>query len=160
MTFCRANNSGNLKIEDWGFNGWGNQAPYTKCNVIPTSVANAIGMPKVNLNSTMKVEGGGFEVDGNGSFMATRSSILNANRNPGMTQAQAEAIFETNLGVTNFIWLDGVPGLDLISPSTLRFAYSGGGVIGRRLLCVFGDGGARRLKREIDDYRRLHAGRR
>ncbi len=58
------------------------------------------------------------------------------------------------------IAVDGVPGLDLISPSTLRFAYSGGGVIGRRLLCVFGDGGARRLKREIDDYRRLHAGRR
>lgn len=58
------------------------------------------------------------------------------------------------------IAVDGVPGLDLISPSTLRFAYSGGGVIGRRLLCVFGDGGARRLKREIDDYRRLHVGRR
>lgn len=67
------------------------------------------------------------------------------------------------------IAIDGVPGLDLISPSTLRFAYTGGGggiesavsgVIGRRLLCVFGDGGARRLKREVDDYRRLHAGRR
>jgi len=66
------------------------------------------------------------------------------------------------------IAVDGVPGLDLVSPSTLRFAYSGGGrveavvsgAIGSRLLCVFGDGGARRLKREIDDYRRLHAGRR
>jgi len=66
------------------------------------------------------------------------------------------------------IAVDGVPGLGLISPSTLRFAYSGGGriesavsgVIGRRVLCVFGDGGARRLKREIDDYRRLHAERR
>ncbi|MFY8140319.1 MAG: hypothetical protein ACOVMO_06330 [Caulobacter sp.] len=58
------------------------------------------------------------------------------------------------------IAVDGVPGLDLISPSTLRFAYSGGGAIGRRLLCVFGDGGARRLKRKIDDYRRLHVGRR
>jgi hypothetical protein len=66
------------------------------------------------------------------------------------------------------ITVDGVPGLDLISPSTLRFAYSGGGriesaisgVVGRRLLGVFGDGGARRLKRDIDDYRRLHAGRR
>ncbi|MCC6725102.1 MAG: agmatine deiminase family protein [Saprospiraceae bacterium] len=118
-------NSGNLKIEDWGFNGWGNQAPYTKCNVIPTSVANAIGMPKVNLNATMKVEGGAFEVDGNGSFMATRSSILNANRNPGMTQAQAEAIFETNLGVTNFIWLDGVPGLEITDMHIDGFARFG-----------------------------------
>ncbi len=118
-------NSGNLKIEDWGFNGWGNQAPYTKCNAIPTSVANAIGMPKVNLNATMKVEGGAFEVDGNGSFMATRSSILNANRNPGMTQAQAEAIFETNLGVTNFIWLDGVPGLEITDMHIDGFARFG-----------------------------------
>ncbi len=86
------------------------------------------------------------------------------------------ALVHHTLGRTEqFAWdrmgeiaVDGVPGLDLISPSTLRFAYSGGGriesavsgVIGRRLLCVFGDGGAGRLKREIDDYRRLHAGRR
>lgn len=59
-----------------------------------------------------------------------------------------------------------VPGLDLIAPSTLHFEYRGegvegvvGGVIGRRLLCVFGDGGARRLLSQIEDYRRLHAGR-
>lgn len=86
------------------------------------------------------------------------------------------ALIHHTLGRTeHFEWdrmgeiaIDGVPGLDLISPSTLRFAYTGGGgiesavsgVIGRRLLCVFGDGGARRLKREIGDYRRLHAGRR
>lgn len=106
-------NGGNLKIEDWGFNGWGGKAPFSKCNVIPAKVGTAIGKPVVNLNNTMKVEGGGFEVDGNGTFLATRSSILNPNRNPGMTQAQAEAIFETNLGVTNFIWLDGVPGQDI-----------------------------------------------
>jgi hypothetical protein len=59
--------------------------------------------------------------------------------------------------------IDAVPGLDLIAPSTLHFAYRGEGVsgavsamIGRRLLCVFGDGGGRRLLREIEDYRRLH----
>ena len=26
------NNSGQLRIEDWGFNGWGNKTPYAQCN--------------------------------------------------------------------------------------------------------------------------------
>ena len=56
-----------------------------------------------------------------------------------------------------------VPGLDLVAPSTLHFAYEGPGILGpvngplgRRLLCVFGDGGTNRLLRQIEDYRRLH----
>lgn len=56
-----------------------------------------------------------------------------------------------------------IVGLDLVSPSTLHFAYAAPGLlgaagqlIGRRLLCVFGDGGTDRLLREIEDYRRLH----
>lgn len=60
--------------------------------------------------------------------------------------------------------IDAVPGLEFVAPSTLHFAYRGEGVsgavgamIGRRLLCVFGDGGGKRLLREIADYRRLHA---
>ncbi len=106
-----ANNT--LKIEDWGFNGWGNKASYTKCNIIPASVGTAIGKPVVNLNSTMKVEGGGFEIDGEGVFIATKSCILNNNRNPGMTQSQAEAIFRDKLGVTKFVWLSGVAGLEI-----------------------------------------------
>jgi hypothetical protein len=62
------------------------------------------------------------------------------------------------------IGVHGMPVLDLVTPSTLHFAYEGEGVeglvgkaIGRRLLTVFGDGGARRLVRQIEDYRRLHA---
>lgn len=30
-------------------------------------------------------EGGAIEIDGNGTFMACKSSILNKNRNPNMT---------------------------------------------------------------------------
>lgn len=65
--------------------------------------------------------------------------------------------------LTGPIGVSRVPGLDLVAPSTLHFAYAGPGllgpagqVIGRRLLCVFGDGGTDRLVREINDYRRLH----
>ncbi len=107
--------TGNLKIEDWGFNGWGGKYGYLKCNVIPTSIATAISVPVVNLNSVMTCEGGAVEIDGNGVLLACRSSIIsqtpaNSVRNAGMTQAQAEAHFTTNLGVTKFIWLNGVTG--------------------------------------------------
>lgn len=52
-------------------------------------------------------EGGSIEVDGEGTLMAKRSSILNRNRNPGMSQQEAEAYFRQYFGVSNFIWLEG-----------------------------------------------------
>ena len=104
---------GQMRIQDWGFNGWGNKTAYTKCNIIPASIGTAINMPVVNLNTAMKIEGGAYEIDGEGTFLACKSSILNSNRNPNMTQAQAEAILSNNLGVTKFIWLDGVKGADI-----------------------------------------------
>jgi agmatine deiminase len=57
--------------------------------------------------------------------MACKSSILNKNRNNGMTQAQAEAIFTKYLGVTNFIWLDGVAGLEITDQHIDGFARFG-----------------------------------
>jgi len=108
--FVRDTN-GTLVIEDWGFNGWGDYN-FNLCNPIPASVGAAIGMPIVNMNSIIVCEGGAVELDGNGVFLATKSSILsqsppNSVRNPGMTQSQAETIFSQYLSVTKFIWLDG-----------------------------------------------------
>ena len=112
--FVRDTNQ-NLLIEDWGFNGWGGKFNSNLCNPIPASVGAAIGTPVVNLNAVMTVEGGALEQDGNGVLLATKSSILsqspaNTVRNLGMTQAQAETIFTQYLGVTKFIWLNGVTG--------------------------------------------------
>ncbi|PIF45512.1 agmatine deiminase [Chryseobacterium sp. 52] len=106
-------NNGQLFIQDWGFNGWGNKAAYNNCNAIPSKIAADTNIPKINLNTAMINEGGSVEIDGNGVLMACKSSILNTNRNPGMTQQQAEAIFTKNLGVTKFIWLNGKAGLDI-----------------------------------------------
>ncbi|MGU3374743.1 agmatine deiminase family protein [Chryseobacterium sp. M5A1_1a] len=105
--------NGKLFIQDWGFNGWGNKAQYSNCNTIPAKIATDTGVPKIDLNSVMINEGGSVEIDGNGVLMACKSSILNENRNPGMTQQQAEAIFTKNLGITKFIWLDGKANLDI-----------------------------------------------
>jgi agmatine deiminase len=104
--------NGNLVVEDWNFNGWGNKYGYNKCNTIPSKVAAGQNKTALDLNSMLTLEGGSIEMDGNGTLMATKSSILNNNRNAGVTQAQAESFFTKYLGATNFIWLNGVAGLE------------------------------------------------
>lgn len=104
---------GKLVVEDWGFNGWGNKAAYRNCNAVPSQIAHHQKIESVNLNNLMNNEGGSVEIDGHGTFMACKSSILNENRNPGMTQQQAEALFTRYLGVTKFIWLEGKANLDI-----------------------------------------------
>lgn len=117
--------TGKLNILDWGFNGWGNKTDYTNCNTVPAKIAADQNTTKVDLNNIMTLEGGSFEIDGNGTLLATRSAILNNNRNPGMTQAKAETVFTKYLGVTNFIWLDGVAGLEITDMHIDGFARFG-----------------------------------
>ncbi|CAJ1965203.1 unnamed protein product [Cylindrotheca closterium] len=102
---------GNRIIEDWIFNGWGDKQDYFNDDVIPECVADEKAHPYQAV--PMVNEAGSIEVDGRGTLMAKRSSIINENRNPGMSQADAEAYFKRYLGVTNFIWVDGTKGLDI-----------------------------------------------
>ncbi|MDQ8013622.1 MAG: agmatine deiminase family protein, partial [Flavobacterium nitrogenifigens] len=102
-----------LVIQDWGFNGWGKKAAFQNCDMIPSQIASDQKISIVDLNKTMINEGGAVEIDGNGTLMATKSSILNSNRNPSMTQEQAEANFKKYLGTTHFIWLDGKAGREI-----------------------------------------------
>jgi agmatine deiminase len=125
--------NGNLVIEDWGFNGWGNKTDALtglliqsdNCNKIPSKIASDQGRTKIDLTSEMINEGGSVEIDGNGTLMACKSSILNNNRNPRMTQKQAESIFKKYLGVTNFVWLDGQAGIEITDQHIDGFARFG-----------------------------------
>ncbi len=101
-----------LIILDWGFNGWGMETPYEKDDLIPELVSADISIQNVDL-SAMVLENGAVELDGSGSFLATKSSIINPDRNPGLSQSEIENYLTTYLGVINFIWLDGVMGLEL-----------------------------------------------
>lgn len=116
---------GNLVIQDWGFNGWGEKADYEKCNEIPLKIGADQNRDVININNIMINEGGSVEIDGRGTLMACKSSILNDNRNPDMTQAEAEAIFKQYLGVTNFVWLDGQAGLEITDQHIDGFARFG-----------------------------------
>lgn len=114
-----------LTIEEWGFNGWGDKEPFNYDDRIPTEVAAIQKLPFVQLNKKMILEGGAVDLDGKGSLMATRSVILNPNRNPGMSQQDAENMFTTYLGATHFIWLDGIAGLDITDMHIDGFARFG-----------------------------------
>lgn len=125
--------NGNLVIQDWGFNGWGQKKDdqsglaigFANCNTIPAKIGADQNSTVIDINAIMINEGGSVEIDGHGTLMACKSSVLNNNRNPGMTQAQAENIFKKYLGVTNFIWLDGQPGLELTDQHIDGFARFG-----------------------------------
>lgn len=125
--------SGNLVIQDWGFNGWGEKTDdqsgqpiqFANCNTIPSKIGTDQGRTVIDINSIMINEGGSVEIDGHGTLMACKSSILNSNRNPGMTQEEAEAIFTKYLGATNFIWLNGQAGLELTDQHIDGFARFG-----------------------------------
>ncbi len=125
--------NGDLLIEDWGFNGWGQKTDdqsgqpigFSNCNLIPSKIAIDQAKKIIDVNSIMTNEGGSIEIDGNGTLMACKSSILNNNRNPNMSQEEAEIVFRKYLGVTNFIWLDGQAGLDLTDQHIDGFARFG-----------------------------------
>lgn len=69
--------------------------------------------PVARVRARVRLEGGGIEVDGQGTFFATESSILCAARNPGLTRAAAEEDLRRLLGVDRFIWFPGRRGLDV-----------------------------------------------
>lgn len=101
-----------LTILDWGFNGWGEDAPYSFCNNIPAFIGAQLDIPTIDLNGLV-LEGGAIEHDGHGTMFATRSAITHPSRNPNLSEEQIEDSITTYMGITQFIWLDGVYGLDI-----------------------------------------------
>ncbi|WUD94802.1 agmatine deiminase family protein [Streptomyces anulatus] len=73
-------------------------------------------------------EGGAVEQDGAGTLMATRSSLLNRNRNPGMSEQTLTAEMCEAYGASKVIWFDGVYGQDITDDhvdATSRFLAPG-----------------------------------
>jgi len=103
------NDDGALAATDWNFNGWGERYPYDKDTKVPAAVANMASVPLFRAPITL--EGGGIDVNGAGTLLATRSSIENPNRNPGWTLEEMEDVLRNYLGATRFIWLSGKRGV-------------------------------------------------
>lgn len=89
------------------FNGWGGK--YLMEGDIETAGAVAEKESLPARRHALVLEGGGIDVDGEGSLLTTRQCLLNPNRNPQLSQAEIEANLAAALGIDEVIWLgDGL----------------------------------------------------
>jgi agmatine deiminase len=88
------------------FNAWGGKYhPHDRDATVGERIAALAGCPVYRSN--LVVEGGGFLSDGEGTLLTAETCVLNPNRNPGWSKAQAEAELRAMLGVQKIIWLPG-----------------------------------------------------
>jgi len=87
------------------FNWWGKKYHLPEDDRLAQLVAERAGV-RVRAFERLVAEGGAIDVDGAGTAITTRQCLLNPNRNPGMTEAQVEAILAEALGIEKTIWLD------------------------------------------------------
>ncbi|HEV7166628.1 MAG TPA: agmatine deiminase family protein [Micrococcaceae bacterium] len=94
-----------LGAVDWVFNGWGQQdwASWGNDSKIGAKVAAWSGADRIG--SELVNEGGGIQVDGEGTVLVTETVQLDPFRNPGMTKADVEAELERTIGARKVIWL-------------------------------------------------------
>lgn len=115
-----------LRGVDLNFNGWGDKQDHDNDALVAPAVLEHLGIPRAT--TTVVSEGGSLETDGEGTLLITESSIVNDNRNPGMTREQLEAELIALLGVEAVIWFDGVYGEDITDAhidSLVRFVAPG-----------------------------------
>lgn len=92
----------------WQFNAWGGKhAPFDKDDELAERILENQGMKM--RRSWLHCEGGSLCCDGEGTLIVTETSILNPNRNPGISKAFAEAELKEMLGLDKVIWLPGDP---------------------------------------------------
>jgi agmatine deiminase len=103
---------GSQAIVDWDFNAWGGKyPPYDLDDVVPTRVADELGLPA--FHPCIVMEGGAIDVNGRGTLLTTESCLLNPNRNPQLERADIEQYLRSYLGVSHILWLgDGIAGDD------------------------------------------------
>ena len=118
--------NGGLAGLDLNFNGWGHRQVHPNDSKVAREVLELLGVPRVV--APFVSEGGALETDGAGTAMATESSIVNANRNPGKTKAQLTSQICASLGVRKVLWVPGLSDQDITDDhidSLARFVMPG-----------------------------------
>ncbi len=96
---------GSLGAVDWVFNGWGAQdwARWDKDALIAGEVSGRADAR--HIVSALVNEGGGIQVDGEGTVLVTETVQLDPGRNPGLSRADVEAELARTIGATHVVWL-------------------------------------------------------
>lgn len=99
-------------VVDWNYNAWGGKyPPFDLDDVIPTLIAEKLGLPVYNPGIIM--EGGSVDFNGKGTLMTSKQCLLNENRNPHLNQGQIEQYLIDYYGVQQVLWVDeGIIGDD------------------------------------------------
>ena len=120
-----------LGAVNFNFNGWGQEPTGDKnWRKDPNKKANGIQDQRVTddqkvadfiiaqtgvtkIDTWLVMEGGGIEVNGQGTAICTESCILNPNRNPNRSKTEVENELKRVLGIDKIIWLKGVPAREI-----------------------------------------------
>ncbi|MFB8169854.1 agmatine deiminase family protein [Kitasatospora purpeofusca] len=101
---------------DTNFNGWGKTGTSYEQNFAKAARAAAALLAQYGIarvQAPFVGEGGSLETDGQGTLLATVSSLVNPNRNPGLSQDEVEQRLKASLGMEKVIWLPGLAGQDI-----------------------------------------------
>lgn len=103
-TFVHADD-GSVAAVDWVFNGWGGQdwARWDRDAKVGALIAEIAGVPLVS--SPLVNEGGGIQVDGQGTVLVTDTVQLDPGRNPGLSRSDVEAELARTIGAAEVVWL-------------------------------------------------------
>lgn len=90
---------------DFRFNGWGNKFNARRDDALTQNLAKlgAWNAPVESLDFVL--EGGGIEVDGEGTLLTTERCLLAPTRNPHLDKSGIEAFLKPRFGVSRVLWL-------------------------------------------------------
>ncbi|QTN19633.1 agmatine deiminase family protein [Brevundimonas sp. AJA228-03] len=99
--------AGSTRAAAFRFNGWGGKYDLPHDDTVAGQIGAASGVPLDR--HAFVLEGGALDHDGAGTILTTRQCLLNPNRNPGWSEAAAEAALAEALGARKVVWLgDGL----------------------------------------------------
>lgn len=99
------NSANQLAGVDWIHNAWGGN--YSDCALDNKVAAELIKKTEARyFHAPLVMEGGSFHVDGEGTVLTSKECLLNANRNPHLTQQEIETYLCNYLGAEKVIWLN------------------------------------------------------
>ena len=100
-------NSGELILLDFCFNGWGEKFEAKLDNEINGHLYEQ-GTVKGHYESHLDfvLEGGSIESDGKGTVFTTTCCLMAPHRNQPLTQAEIESRLKDNLGAERIVWLN------------------------------------------------------
>ena len=104
-----------LRIQNWDFNAWGgafgSDIPFNLDNTVPNKVGTILDLPVDYINIVH--ERGNLEFNGSDTVILNWSTIGDPNRNLNYNKLQAERDLKKHFGVTNVIFIEGIPYGDL-----------------------------------------------